>query len=173
MVKQLQLETAIRLTLYGFKVCIIDLDKQGNLTKSFGIKPFELPVMIDVIKENLNISDCLINVLPGLDVLPSGYENALLDTSLLLNHMPLDTVYKDKITPLKEIYDFILIDCPPDLDASIAGAILASDMIIAPIEPDEYSENGLELTLDEINKVAKRYKTNIPIRILLNKYEHK
>ena len=169
----LSFHCAVRASLYGLRCAIIDLDQQANLTRAFGINETNTPIMIDVIKNNLSLKDSLINVSNGIDLLPSSFENAMLNTSLLINNAPLNTIFKDKIEPLKNYYDLIFIDCPPDLGAAVTATALASDLIIAPIEPDRFSISGLELTVREINNICREYDREIPIRIVINKYNTK
>jgi len=144
----LSFHCAIRASLYGLKCVLIDLDQQANLTRAFRINASNNPVMIDIIREKLDIKDSLLNVAEGLDLLPSRFENAMLNTFLLINAFPLDRVFKQLIEPLKTDYDLIFIDCPPDLGATVTATALASDFIVSPIEPDEFSMSGLELTLN-------------------------
>jgi len=169
----LSFHCAVRASLYGLRCAIIDLDQQSNLTRAFGINETNTPIMIDVIKKNLSLKDNLINVSNGIDLLPSSFENAMLNTILLINNAPLDMIFKDKIEPLKNDYDLIFIDCPPDLGAAVTATALASDLIIAPIEPDKFSLQGLELTLREINIISKEYNKEIPVKTLINKFNNK
>lgn len=163
---------AIRASLYGAKVLCIDLDLQGNLTKGcFKINPKNKPIMIDIIKEQLPIEDAIINVLPGLDLLPSNLDNGILDNTLMLGKFPLDRVYRQKMRKLLSIYDIIFIDCPPALTASVTAAALAADEIIAPVTPDEHSVSGLNLLCNEIEEIEKKFSVSIPIRLVFNKFD--
>lgn len=168
----LSFHCAVRASLYGLKCAIIDLDQQANLTRAFGINETNTPLMINIINDALPLKDNLIKISNGLDLLPSGFENAMLNTALLMNKLPLDKAF-EQIYKLKESYDLIFIDCPPDLGAAITAAALVSDLIIAPIEPDRFSLSGLELTLSEINKISNLHKRRIPVRIILNKFNSK
>jgi len=169
----LSFHCGVRASLYGLKCLMIDLDQQANLTRSFGINNNNLPTMIDLIKNQLALKDNVIKVADGIDLLPSKFENAMLNTILLINNLPLDKVFKEQIEPLKNNYDLILIDCPPDLGATVTAAALSSDLILAPIEPDKFSISGLELTLNEISGISSTYGKTIPVKIILNKFNTK
>jgi len=171
----LSFHCAVRASLYGLKCALIDLDQQGNLTRAFKVdtNTNNYPVMIDIIKDKLNINNSFIKICRGIDLLPSRFENAMLNTFLLINAIPLDRAFKQLITPLKNSYDLIFIDCPPDLGATVTAAALASDFIIAPIEPDEFSMDGLELTLNELDTISKKFDKTISTRIVLNKFNTK
>ena len=162
---------AIRANLYGAKVLCIDLDQQGNLTQAFGINAEELPVMIDILKNDVKLEDSIISVSPGLDVIPSRIENAILDNVIMLDKMSLEHVYKKKIDILKKQYDLIIIDCPPALGQSVAAIALSVDTIIAPVTPEEFSLSGLKITYQELKNIEKNYQKKIAFRLVLNKFD--
>ena len=163
---------AIRANLYGARVLCIDLDLQGNLTKGcFKVNPKNKPIMLDVIKDDLPIEETIVNILPGLDLIPSDLDNGILDNTLMIGRFPLDKVYRQPIKDLLKNYDVILIDCPPALTASVTAAALTADEIIAPVTPDEHSMSGLNLLCGEIKTIEKKFKVKIPIRIVFNKFD--
>lgn len=91
----------------GKKVLVIEIDHQGNLTKSFNIDASNHPILIDLLDDSLiKIEDSIVNVLPGLDILPSRYDNSVLDNFIMLKQVPLQKVLKSKIDPLRSKYDF-------------------------------------------------------------------
>lgn len=162
---------SVRAHLYGARVLCVDLDQQANLTQAFQVNAEELPVMVDVIKDKLNFSRCIVNIHPGLDLIPSRIENAVLDNVIMLNRLPLDRLYVDKFNEIKENYDLIVIDCPPALGQSVAAVALCADMIIAPVTPEEFSLSGLKISTEEIANIEHTYKKNINLRLVLNKFD--
>jgi chromosome partitioning protein len=163
---------AIRANLYGARVLCLDLDLQGNLTKGcFKINPKNKPIMIDIIKDQIPIEETIINILPGLDLIPSDLDNGILDNTLMLGKFPLDRVYKNTIQSLLNSYDVIFIDCPPALTASVTAAALTADEVIAPVTPDEHSIAGFNLLCNEIEEIEKKFSVKIPIRLVFNKFD--
>lgn len=162
---------AIRANLYGAKVLCIDLDQQGNLSQAFKINPEEKPVMVDILRENLNIRDAIVPISNGLDIIASRIENAVLDNVIVIDRHPLDRVYKDRIDSIKKSYDLILIDCPPALGQSVAAATLASDIVISPVTPEKFCLSGLKITSQELNNIERNYHKEIPMKIALNKFD--
>lgn len=162
---------AIRANLYGAKVLCIDLDQQGNLTQAFGVNCDNSPVMVDIINDATLIDKAIINVAPGLDILPSRIENAVLDNHLMLNKHPLDRVYRNIINTVIGNYDLIVIDCPPALGQSVTAATLASDIIVFPLTPEKFSLSGLEVSYKEISTINERFNTSCDFKILLNKFD--
>lgn len=168
----LSFATAIRLSLYGLKVAIIDLDQQGNFTQACGINAEEYPALIDIISQKLDIKNNLVNVIPGIDVLPSRIENAVLDNLFAINGLPIDKEIKKRVAILKKHYDVIFIDCPPSLGQTVTSASLAADYVIVPVDPEKFSISGLKITMKELQEnVAEKYDSKLNIRIVLNKFD--
>lgn len=162
---------AVRASLYGLRVLMIDLDQQGNLSQACGLDPETLPCMVDILNQEATLEESLVTILPGLDLLPSRIENAILDSVIMLNRLPLDRVYKDRIKKIKGNYDLIIIDCPPAIGQSVAAATLAADLVVAPVAPEKFCLSGLEITAREVKNLEQTYKKKIPLRIVLNKYD--
>jgi chromosome partitioning protein len=162
---------AIRANLYGCKVLCVDLDQQGNLTQAFAFNPDETPVMIDILRDNHNIQDGIVNISPGLDLIPSRIENATLDNYIMLEKHPLDRIYKELIKKLQNRYDLIVIDCPPALGQSVAAAALASDIVISPLTPEQFSLSGMRVTYEEIMSLNRKFGKDIMVKIIVNKFD--
>lgn len=158
-------------TLYGARVLCVDLDPQGNLTTAFSVDADNGPVMVDVIEQEHEITDCIVPIFDGLDLIPSRIENVTLDNKIMLKGLPLDRVYSEKLRPLLSDYDFILIDCPPTIGHSVSGATLSSDIVIAPLNPDKFSLKGLTIIDQELKNLSKSFRNVPPIKILLNKFD--
>ncbi len=162
---------AIKANLYGARVLCIDKDQQGNLTQAFQVNPEKIPVMIDVLNDEYAIEDCIVNISDGLDLIPSRIENAVLDNVLMIQGLPLDRVYKERFDRLRNSYDLIILDCPPALGQSVTAATLASDLVISPVTPEKFSLSGLKVTGQEIINIEKKFKVDIPLNVLLNKFD--
>ncbi|MBT6120134.1 AAA family ATPase [bacterium] len=163
---------AVRANLYGARVLCIDLDQQGNLTQSFNINAADTPVMVDILEEGMSLSDGIVNVSSGLDIVPSRIDNATLDNTLMLKRINLQKVFTKLLEPVKKNYDLIIIDCPPNLGQSVSAATLASDLVIIPVTPEQFSITGLKLSFQEIANLKESFDIkNIKLKILLNKYD--
>jgi chromosome partitioning protein len=169
----LTFSTAIRLSLYGAKVALIDLDQQGNLTQACGVDAEETPVLIDIINDqDLKIEECMVPVIGGIDILPSRIENAVLDNVIIINQLRVEKELCRRVNTLKEKYDFIFIDCPPSLGATVNAASLAADFILVPVDPEKFSLSGLNVTLKELeSNLGPKFDMKFNIKILLNKFD--
>lgn len=158
---------------YGAKVLKIDADPQGNLTDANGIDAEQYPVLIDVIKGDAKIEDCIVPICPGVDIIPSRIENVVLDNEIVNKRFPLDKLYSNLLKDISKNYDFIFIDCPPTMGQAVTAASLYVDTIIAPLNPDAFSAKGLKILKQEIASLNKNYLKNIDYRIYLNKFSSK
>jgi chromosome partitioning protein len=164
---------AICANLYGLKVLCIDLDQQGNMSHSFGVDAEGLPVMVDILAEGYSYAQAITNVLPGLDLLSSRIENALIDDVIKLKKYPLDKVYREPFNKLKETYDLIVVDCPPNLGQSVAAITLAVDQVIAPVLPENFALAGLKATNNAMVELQSEYQHKAQLSVVMNKYNPK
>ena len=160
--------TAVSLAAYlgkkKKKVLVIDLDPQGNATSGLGIDKGEL--------EN-TVYDVLVNEVPMEEtVFESSANNVFIcPTNInlagaeieLVNVMSREQVLKNALKPLRNDYDYILIDCPPSLGILTINALTASDGIIIPIQGEYYALEGLTQLIDTINIVKKKLNKNLSI----------
>lgn len=166
------LSFSVRASHYGFKVLMIDIDLQSNLTHYCNIDPTNLPVWINILRKDTKIEDCIINVSEYLDLIPSNLNNSRLEIELAGNSsINIKDNIKDTLEPIINKYDLIVIDCPPSLCKTTTMATCASDLTIIPINPDQFSIDGMHMTIDEISRIKKAYKLPLKYKILWNKYD--
>lgn len=164
---------AIRMSLYGLKILVIDLDQQANLTKGFQIDEIArtTPVMIDVISKAAEPQDSIVTVTDGIDMIPSRLDNVTLDSYMMINRINPINVFKRLYGNLLAKYDVIIFDCPPTLGTLVCSAMSFSDLVIAPLNPDIYSYEGIEIMEKEVNEIKSEFTIDINWRILLNKFD--
>lgn len=146
----------------GHKVLAIDLDPQANLTLLFqaGNELNIYHLLINSIKElkMLHVPAMLGNVLARgqVDLLPGGQELSGFDLTVASINAPRQLVLRKFIEAngLRDRYDFIVIDCPPTLGLLVINALCASDGVIVPFRPDDFSLKGLEHFYQVIADIA-------------------
>ena len=158
---------------YGARILLIDQDPQGNLTDANCVDAEKHPILIDALKGEATIEECIVSVAPGLDIVSSRIENVILDNEIINKRLPLDKLYQNLLESVENNYDFILIDCPPTMGQAVAAASLYSDLILAPLNPDKFSAKGLKILKQEVENLNKTYHKKINFRVYLNKFSSK
>ncbi|MBC8549602.1 MAG: AAA family ATPase [Candidatus Brocadiales bacterium] len=164
---------AIRLCHYGAKVCVIDLDPQGNSTEAFAVDTSERPIFYDIAVGNVPIKDAIVNINEGLDIIPSDFGNSGLDHFITSKQRNLGTFVSSHVSKIKSNYDFILIDCNPSLSHINTSIALASDYLMVPVNPNKFSYNGLVQTLKELLRINEEFKSEIDFKLLYTLYKER
>ncbi|MEH2792052.1 AAA family ATPase [Segatella copri] len=156
----------------GYKVLLIDLDAQANLTSSL-LKGNVENTIYDGLKEqsskSLNIYKVREDV--KLDIIPADLNLAQADLELA-GKMARERILSDILEDYKEQYDYILIDCPPSLGLLTLNALTASDYAIIPLVAEVLPFNGLKMIFDFINKIKKVLNPRINIfGIVITRWE--
>ena len=158
---------------YGARVLKIDMDPQGNLSDLNGLEADNHPVLIDVIKGNSDIEDTIVNLCPGIDIIPSRIENVILDNEMVNKRTNLSGFFNDVLDPIIAKYDFVFIDCPPTMGQAVTAASLFSTLILAPLNPEKFSAKGLKILKEEISTLSKSFKVTLAYKVFLNKFSSK
>jgi chromosome partitioning protein len=171
------------LSSIGIKVCIVDFDIQMNLTSLFMKKDNQRPVFLDLVLNNQykkHISEIIVNVKKHLDIIPSSLKNSLIEKELISqsNQHQLHWLNDICFSYLRENYDVIILDTPPDLSTlnSVTGLCLNSnDNFVFPVDPDIFAFDGVDLVLNDIKKIRSSYrvpKSDDPdLSIIINRFD--
>lgn len=148
---------AAALAQRGSKTLLVDLDPQGNATLSF-ISPdsFERSTYDVLVDPDVSAADAIQTTdLPELDLLPATISVAKAEAKLIGEF---DSHYrlKDKLTPVKDFYDHIVIDTPPTLGILTVNALVAGTHLIVPIQSSYYALEGTDDLLDTYEKIRAR-----------------
>lgn len=162
---------AVRASQYGARVLAIDLDQQGNLTRSFNVEARDKPVFLNLFRDKVPVENAIVKISDSLDIIPSNLNNSRLEVEIIGSQANLKDLMKDVIAPIRNNYDLIIIDCPPAINNINAAATCASDVVIIPINPDPYAMDGLDYTISELNRLKKGFKLAFDYRIVWNKYD--
>ncbi|MBS4900048.1 MAG: ParA family protein [Clostridiales bacterium] len=164
---------AVSLANKGKKVLVVDLDSQANLTICAGLEPFayENTIASVLSNEGSDINSAIINIKNNLDLIPSRLELSELDTSLISRVMR-ETVLKRALNKVLDNYDFILLDCPPNLSIITTNALACSDYVLVPVKTDYLAYRGVELVFNSIKGIQSLTNPNIEILgIIATMYE--
>ena len=150
----------------GKRVCLIDLDPQGHLTEGVGMKQLYLREgnnLYRALTDHKDETQRLVHRVPHekFDLIPSNYEMMLAEQTLFMTR---NREHKLRAL-LTEIdgYDWILIDCPPNLGNLTDNALNASRLVIIPIQAETTSVRALDLLFDQIESIEQGLKIKIAI----------
>jgi chromosome partitioning protein len=125
----------------GHRVLLIDLDPQGNLTMSQGLNPDEIErSMFDVLVHKVPMQDVVEEREVDIAVSSIDLAGAELALSSMIGR---ERALEKALAPVKDDYDFVLIDTPPSLGLLTINAFVAADTVIVPVQCEYLSLRGL------------------------------
>ncbi len=147
------------------RVLLVDCDPQGNASSGMGISKNQVKSIYDVLLREVPVEEAIISTKWG-DILPGNRE--LVGANVELVGVD-DRMYvlKRILEPLREKYDFILIDCPPSLELLTLNALCASDTVLVPVQCEYYALEGLSDLLQTIKMANQRLNPTLEIEGLV------
>ena len=152
------------LATMGKKVLLIDLDPQGNATSAVGLdKDTSLKSIYNVIIGENYVEEVIKKTcIDGLDILPSEINLAGAEIELVSMDNR-ERVIKNILNRLKNLYDYICIDCPPSLGLLTVNALTACDSVLIPIQCHFFALEGLTQLMNTIKLVKKHLNAQIDV----------
>lgn len=164
---------ASALGLSDKKVLLVDLDPQGNATSGVGHSKRQnsLSVYELLIGEGTPADAVVHTAFQNLDLLPSGIQLAGAEIEMI--ELPRrENRLKAALAPLREQYDYLLIDCPPALGLLTLNALCAADTFLVPIQCEYYALEGLAQLMDTVRRVRRMYNASLDMEgVLLTMYD--
>lgn len=144
----------VALAAAGKKVLVIDLDSQASLTISVGMEPLEMQFsIVDVLKKDGKpISNCIQKLNERLFIVTSIIDLAPMEMEML-SRASREKILDRALKPVKEDYDYILIDCPPQLSILTINALSCADGVLIPVKTDYLAYRGLTQLMDSIDEI--------------------
>ncbi len=145
------------LAAMGKKILTIDVDPQGNTTSGLGLERSECEYTVyELILSQCSLEDCIMDSpYENLQVIPSNVNLAGAEIELIGTEER-EYILKDFIDPVRDNYDFIIIDCPPSLNTLTVNAMTTADSVLVPIQCEFYALEGLSQLIHTINLVSER-----------------
>lgn len=143
---------------YDKKVLLIDNDKQGNLSKACGVWSYENPSIADMLtgKEEIGGVVQVVEKMPNMAVIPANMHLLTANLEIIKDEeREQETIISKELEKVKEIFDYCIIDCPPDINVSVINALVAADEVIIPIKIDGYAFDGMDELEEQINNAKK------------------
>ena len=136
------------------RVLLVDMDPQGNATMGCGINKMDLELTTcDVLLGEASAADTIVSAPDsGFAVMP-GNEDLTLAEVRLLQELGREMRLRQALVPVRGLYDFILIDCPPSINMLTVNALTAADGVLIPMQCEYYALEGLSSLLNTIEQV--------------------
>ncbi len=168
------LACALALQVENAKILMVDLDAQAALSTAFGFNPDELEkTLYDVFFNSVSIESVLLHRedIYNVFLLPSNLQLADGEVKLI-GEIGREYFLKRALDPIKNNYDYIIMDCPPSLSILTMNALVAADYALIPVSPDILSLRGMENLIDYIIKIKKVLNPKLEILgIIINMFD--
>ena len=153
----------------GKKVLVIDLDQQASATRYLDLDPDASPNLYEVFMETQQSPLAIRKTKHGIDVLSSHVLMAAIEEALEPGD---ETRLSDLITPLRPVYDFILIDTPPGKAMLAFNGLAAADLILIPASAERMAVDGVADLINHVQRIMwdKFNLTHQELRILFTMY---
>jgi chromosome partitioning protein len=156
------------------KTLVIDMDPQGNATSGLGIDKDALELSIyDVLLEGVAAEEVIRRNIhfPYLDVIPANRDLVGAEVELV-SRRGRENILQEALVPVRDRYEYILIDCPPSLGLLTLNTLSAADTVLIPIQCEFYALEGLSQLLNTVTIVQKNLNPRLQIEgVLLTMYD--
>lgn len=159
----------IGLAKSGYKVLLLDFDPQGDLTTCLGWKNNEILentvsnlLLNKINNKETNFDDFILHNDEGVYLIPSNLD--LASTAMqLISAFSRESLLKNSIEPIKNNYDYIIIDCPPALGILTINALSASSDVLIPVQAQYLPAKGMEKLMSTVNMIKQAINPNLKI----------
>jgi chromosome partitioning protein len=136
------------------KVLLIDCDPQGNATMGCGVDKRDLRAsMTDVLLGEADLAAALVAVDPGNFTLLPGNQDLVAAEVQLMTKIGREMRLRNALKPVRDLYDVIVIDCPPALNLLTLNALVAADSVLVPMQCEYYALEGLSALMGTIEQI--------------------
>ncbi|MCQ8129223.1 ParA family protein [Methylomonas rivi] len=136
------------------KVLLVDLDPQGNAAMGCGVNKDEIEYSsCELLLEEVPVSEIIVkNKVLGFDLIPGNADLTAAEVQLMTAQHR-ERRLADALLPIKENYDYILIDCPPSLNMLTLNAMVAANSVLIPMQCEYYSLEGLSSLMSTLRNI--------------------
>lgn len=151
----------------GLKVLVIDLDPQAHLTIHLGADAEQKGTGVyGVLTGSLTVQQALAQVRPNLWLLGAGIDLVGAEAELV-GEVGREIILRQAVEPVKDQFDYILIDCPPSLGLLTLNALAVSEEVVIPVQPHFLALQGFSRLLQTVSLVQSRINPSLHVSAIL------
>ncbi|MBI5450518.1 MAG: AAA family ATPase [Gammaproteobacteria bacterium] len=155
------------------RTLLIDMDPQGHASLGLGQRCQDTEGLYEVFMHEAELDEVIVpQVIANVDLVPATISLAAVE------HLLSDSAHRDRqlallLKPLRERYDFILLDCPPSLGLLSFNALRAASAVLIPVELSTFALDGLERLSETVDLLSSKYQLDIPQYIVVTQLDHR
>lgn len=147
------------------RTLLLDMDPQGSIAASFRLSETEIKSgMYQVFTKKLPLSEAIVDIgLGDLDIVPTNIHDESEEIEFFRYAMDFELL-KKILSSYRELYDYIIIDCPPSLGSPTINSIIAADSLIIPVQSEFYSLKVLGKFIRSVRDISLRYNPDLTFK---------
>lgn len=160
----------------GEQVLVVDIDPQGNASTGLGVEPEQRELTTyDMLLDEVPASSIIQQTaVPNLHIAPATTDLSSADVELVSNEQRVTLMRNALNSPAMQVYDYILIDCPPSLNLLTINALVAAHSVLVPLQAEFFALEGLSQLLKTVREVRQTANDRLRIEgILLTMYDRR
>jgi len=156
------------LAIAGHRVLLVDLDPQANATSGLGVRDLDnRPSTYDLLMGERSASEIVApTTQEGLEILPAQRDLVGAEVELV-QALAREHRLTESLDPIRDIYDIILVDCPPSLGLLTINGLTAADGVLIPLQCEYYALEGLSALMETIRLIRERLNPKLAIEGIL------
>lgn len=158
----------------GYRVLLVDNDKQGDCSRGMNRRTQEGPGIDRIMVERKPDMTSLIQKTDyeNLDIITANLNLLTANMEVTMDRVrPQQTRLKNALQKVQEVYDFCVIDNAPDINVSVINALTAADDVLIPVEVDDNTTEGMNELIDQIEEIKSELNSDLKnVRCFISKY---
>jgi chromosome partitioning protein len=151
----------------GYETLLIDIDPQSNATLGLGIDKHITPTVYDSLIGDLDLAETVVDSgIEHLGVIPAGPDlaGATIELPRLAGS---ENRLRNALSPIRDRYAFVFLDCPPSLGPLTVNALVAADRVIVPVQAEYFALEGLAGLLDTLSLIQRELNPRLSVAGML------